>query len=604
MSMFKTIGSGTGSCKQVAEYLVAGELGSESHDISLQRYLAGDESASRALEFGSSPDIRGDQLGWAAIMQSTRERWGKDAPPPALVRKYGEEAQKHWRTYYHWTISPAPSDHASAKEVGDLARDWLEAEWPARDGWQWIYSVHADNAGGIMHAHIVMNAVNSKTGRKAHIDNDGSDALADRVQKLAADRGMGVLPLLSERRKRIRAGEIDPLSTAQDVRMTPSEIAMRARGVRSWVADIRDEIDGLVPECRSYAELVSRMEADGYSVEHSRRGLGFRHPDSTGSDKKILAIKLGLSYTESGLSTRIGSDFDSVLAGDGEGKGTVDSPGHKAHRRLRDLDVREWIELQFRIGPRRSLSDIDAVIDAIAVIRQEGLSTSADLIERLDSLSGRVSALERDSDEIAAASREAAYALEAARRMDATREEISRLPKGPWDKTSRIRRNELVKQMVDDQAAVDRVIDRARVFLGSSGLLDAPDADKVEGVLHRLRERSASLGSQVSEEREKLDTIVSARSCLDVLQGRRVRPVRSRSGIDYTPVVPVAPSRRSAGAEMRERSAERQRDDLKSIRRLLAARPVKRDLESESRAIRPTGARPFKDIRPLAQTKR
>ena len=56
MAMFKTIGSGTGSCKQVAEYLVAAEkLGSEAHERAIQRYLAGDESASRALVFGARP---------------------------------------------------------------------------------------------------------------------------------------------------------------------------------------------------------------------------------------------------------------------------------------------------------------------------------------------------------------------------------------------------------------------------------------------------------------------------------------------------------------------------------------------------------------------
>ena len=37
-----------------------------------------------------------------------------------------------------------------------------------------------------MHAHIVLNAVNALTGRKAHIDVDGSDRLADIVQKIAA----------------------------------------------------------------------------------------------------------------------------------------------------------------------------------------------------------------------------------------------------------------------------------------------------------------------------------------------------------------------------------------------------------------------------------
>lgn len=455
-----------------------------------------------------------------------------------------------------------------------------------------------------MHAHIILNAVNSKTGRKPHIDNDRSDALADRVQKLAAERGMGVLPLLSERRRRIRAGEIDPLSTTQDVRMTPSEIAMRARGVRSWVADIRDEIDGLVPQCRTYAELVSRMEADGYSVERSRRGLGFRHPDSTGSDKKVLAIGLGLAYTESGLSSRIGCDFDSVLSGDAGGRVGDRPPAPQMRRRLRDLDVREWIELQFRAGPRRALTDIDAVIDAIAVVRREGLSTAADLTERLDSLSDRVRAMERDCDDIDAASREAAAALDAARSIDDARAELSGLPRGPWNRGVRIRRNELVARIAEERARIDRVLDRSGAFLESRGLMDASDAGKIEAVLRRLRERAGSLGGRVAAERERLDAVVSARSVLDVLEGRRVRPVRPRSEVEYAPVAPISPARPAPMAEARKRAAARRHDDLESIKRLLAVKPIAGGIEREPHAIRPTAARPTEKIRPMAPARR
>lgn len=569
MPMFKTIGSGTGSCKQVAEYLVAGELGSEAHELSIQRYLAGDASASRALAFGSSPDINGDQLGWHEVMRATRARWGKDAPPSAMVAKYGVDAAKHWRTYYHWTISPAPADHASAAEVGELAREWLETAWPASDGWQWIYSVHADNSGGIMHAHIVLNAVNALTGRKAHIDRDGSDRLADQVQKIAERHGMGVLPLLSERRKRIRSGEIDRDETGQAVRMSPAEIAMRARGVRSWVAEIRDEIDRLAPECRSFGELVERMEADGFSVERSRRGLGFRHPESCGSDKKILATKLGLMYTERGLKSRIGCDIDRIIE-DGP------SPGPALGRRydravrppLRRIGTREWIDRQLRLGPRRSLADTEAMVNALATTKAEGVSNAVDLRTLLHEVKDEVSALESKSDEMSAAVREVSAALDAAREIASARCELAALPGGAWSREARLRRNDLLERVTEGEAAVEKVLSRSRRFIESADLSEASDVAKLELVMRQLDVRLSEVREGVLSETRRLDAITSAVSVLDVIASRRVRPVRATSGEQLVPdgrrvdvSVRSSPPRRSA--------CQRAEEDLHAILRLL-----------------------------------
>lgn len=588
MPMFKTIGSGTGSCKQVAEYLVAGELGSEAHEQSIQRYLAGDASASRALVFGSSPDINGDQLGWHEVMRATRARWGKDVPPPAMVAKYGPDAGKHWRTYYHWTISPAPADHASAAEVGDLAREWLETAWPASDGWQWIYSVHADNAGGIMHAHIVLNAVNALTGRKAHIDRDGSDRLADQVQEIAGRHGMGVLPLLSERRRKIRAGEIDGSETGQAVRMSPTEIAMRARGVRSWVAEIRDEIDGLAPECRSFGEFVERMEADGFSVERSRRGLGFRHPESCGSDKKILATKLGLMYTESGLRSRIGCDIDRIIE-DGPGPGLdLDRRYDRGVRPpLRRLGTEEWLERQFRLGPRRSLADTEAMIDAIATARAERVSGSADLRSLLEEVACGVMELKSKSDEMRSAVREVSAALDSARDVAAAREELSRLPDGAWNREVRTRRNLLLRRVTDGEIAVEKVLSRSLRFIESADLSEARDVAKLEMIMRQLEARLAEVRDGVQSETRRLDAITSAASVMDVIAGRRVRPVRAPSAERLVPDghwvavrVRTTPPHRSA--------YRRSDEDLRAIGRMLGRdRGVRVDPTSGLLEVRP-----------------
>lgn len=588
MAMFKTIGSGTGSCKQVAEYLVAGELGSEAHERAIQRYLAGDESASRALVFGSSPDINGDQLGWHEVMRATRARWGKDAPPPAMVAKYGPDAARHWRTYYHWTISPAPADHASASEVGEIAREWLETAWPSSEGWQWIYSVHDDNAGGIMHAHIVLNAVNALTGRKAHIDVDGSDRLADIVQKISASHGMGVLPLLSERRKRIRSGEIDRFETAQDVRMSPTEIAMRARGVRSWVAEIRDEIDRLVPECRSFKELVERMEADGFSVERSRRGLGFRHPESCGSDKKVLAAKLGLRYTEAGLKGRVGCDFDRIIE-EGPSAGPDLDMGPRRRlmppsRRLADV---EWLERQIGLGPRRALADTEAIIEAIATTRTENVTSAEGLRSLLEDVRVEVKGLESKSDEMGVAVREVAAALDSAREVAAAREELSGLPAGAWSRDARLRRNLLIERITDGEASVERVLSRSRRFIESEDLASADEAVKLGRVMRRLETRLAEVRESVLAETRRLEAITSAASVVDVVAGRRLRPVRMPAGDRLIPElnraavrVRTSPPRRSA--------CQRAEDDLRAIRRIIGRDGgVRIEQAADSRVARP-----------------
>ena len=78
------------------------------------------------------------------------------------------------------------------------------------------------------------------------------------------------------------------------------------------MAEIRDAIDKSIANSSDWDEFVERFEAEGFTVEWSRRGIGYRHPDSGGHDKKVLASSLGSNYDEFGIRARLGIPVDVV----------------------------------------------------------------------------------------------------------------------------------------------------------------------------------------------------------------------------------------------------------------------------------------------------
>lgn len=534
MPMLKTIGAGTGSCRELAEYLVAGARSSDDHECKLQEYLAGDKRASRALAFGASPDLGADQLSWHEAMRATREAWGKDKPPAHYVRRWGADAVSMWRTYYHWAISPAPDDHASAAEVAELANRWLEEMWPSGEGYQWIYSVHADNDGRIMHAHVVLNAVNASTGLKVHIDSARSDELADSLQRLAGEYGMGQLPKLSERRKALRAGRASETTQARKVSAT--ERSMRARGAKSWVAEIRDAVDSAVATSTSFDDFIAVLERRGFKVEWSRRGLGFRHPESKGSDKKILASRLGTDYMEEGLRQRIAFDFDANLFGGKHGR-RLDASPHDPRAALRgcgprpladsaDGDLSSWLEIQMRLGPRRSLADIEVMVDAIAYARDEGIQSPVELdsalrlaTDSLLELEGEVALLEEGLGDASRALREASAASRA-------RGKLESLPVGEWNAGIRLHRNDLVSRAAEGDEAARRILEKASSYLKREGLSDAGRDVQAASLVVEFGRRVDEARSRSAAARTRLERIMSISEAMEVVAGRRVRPRR------------------------------------------------------------------------------
>ena len=117
MPFLKTLSGGGGSCKQVDDYLSFGHRSAEDHEERVEKYLAGDKSASRSMAFGHSPGLPDTPYGWHKVMDATRKRFGKDKPPEWFQKKRKSNPDLIWRNYYQWILSPDPRDRSPRSGV-------------------------------------------------------------------------------------------------------------------------------------------------------------------------------------------------------------------------------------------------------------------------------------------------------------------------------------------------------------------------------------------------------------------------------------------------------------------------------------------------------
>lgn len=526
MPFLKTISGGAGSCKQVDDYLSFGHRSVEDHEERMERYLAGDKSASRSMAFGHSPGLPDSPFGWHKVMDATRKRFGKDKPPEWFEKKRKSNPNLIWRNYYQWILSPDPRDHASAEEVGQLAQEWCERVWPADQGWQWIWSVHDDNASGVMHAHIILNSVNASTGLKVQISSEDSDMLDHQAQKIGEEHGMNFFPDLADWRAAVREGRQTP--TIQSVRMSAAERSLRRRGRRSWVAEIRDAIDRSIENSSDWDEFVEKFEADGFKVEWSRRGIGYRHPDSGGHDKKVLASSLGSNYDEFGIRARLGIPID-VVTGElssrvtrqQEHKSQVPNAGYSPHRRGFQDTLKSRIAAQSR---RRGVGAISAGIKALSLISADGYGSVSEVEEACRSQMLKVEAMECEIHEIESSISIAEDVIERSKRIESARARIAELESLPsFAQSERKERNALLLQIDDDTAFCKMAF--SKVATETSG----PEsyANEAGIILNKLRNELGDLSVSLDGARADAKSLSESLGAIEGFVGARaVRDLR------------------------------------------------------------------------------
>lgn len=273
-------------------YLVSGKTSDKDLEFYLE--LGHEAEESRVIAYAHSDHVASeDPSEWSKSFEAVRQMWGK----------------ADGRQYYHYVFSPDPEDKLSPEECRDMASEWIEKSIP---GSQWIVAVHNDNNRSIVHAHVVVNAVHPETGEKLQISAKGWNRMSELKNEICRAHGLGTTETVFEH---LRNNRWESQSKAREAAIAQ----MKKRGARSWVEDIRNQIDLAVNESHSWSDFMDRLNRNGVRVTREKKsrgeGLVFWHPQSNGTKYKIRGKRLGGNYTEAALCRRMSFDFRELKPG-------------------------------------------------------------------------------------------------------------------------------------------------------------------------------------------------------------------------------------------------------------------------------------------------
>lgn len=218
---------------------------------------------------------------WATEMDTTRHECGNDVPWRGLPA----------RTFKHYIISPDPEDRIDLPTLRRLAKTWAEKHFA---DYEVSIVYHDDNEEGILHAHLVINNTNLRTGHR--LQEPSPKENNDSLQELA--REMGLTSFAAEGVSRQQGGDFGapPL---QRNHVGRAERELESKGKYSWVADIRSRVEIAKAVSKSKEEFLDVLsalgiEASSNSPRSDRRDFVYSfagHPTW-----KVRGEKLGLDY--------------------------------------------------------------------------------------------------------------------------------------------------------------------------------------------------------------------------------------------------------------------------------------------------------------------
>lgn len=258
----------------------------------IRRYLTKEGRALTEDYINLEPSAPGRPFDWAEAMDRTRRLYGNDSA------WRGRRA----RTYKHYVVSPDPKDRVSLDGLRALATGWARECFPDHEV---AIVYHDDNAGGIPHAHVVVNNTNLETGRR--LQDPDPKALARSLQGAAESLGMSPLEAVPRSGVAARAERRHPRPAARTRReeyVGRAEKELSDRGEYSWVADIRARVRVARSVARSETEFRSLLGSLGVTVsENSPRAprQDWVYALADRPSRRVGGERLGLSYSRERL---------------------------------------------------------------------------------------------------------------------------------------------------------------------------------------------------------------------------------------------------------------------------------------------------------------
>lgn len=361
-------------------YLVSGKTSDKDLEFYLE--LGHEAEESRVIAYAHSDHVASeDPSEWSKSFEAVRQMWGK----------------ADGRQYYHYVFSPDPEDKLSPEECRDMASEWIEKSIP---GSQWIVAVHNDNNRAIVHAHVVVNAVHPETGDKLQISAKDWNRMSELKNEICHAHGLGTTETVFEH---LRNNRWESQSKAREAAIAQ----MKKRGARSWVEDIRNQIDLAANESHSWSDFMDRLNRNGVRVTRERKsrgeGLVFWHPQSNGTKYKIRGKRLGGNYTEAALCRRMSFDFRELKPGR-QVLGEIDQDLYfDIKSRELDLNLNKLEKFGDRmISLSYKKNATQKTLELLSVLKSFGITNRADLKSKLSEVDKISSATKSQVDNLRA----------------------------------------------------------------------------------------------------------------------------------------------------------------------------------------------------------
>ncbi|HCH92891.1 MAG TPA: hypothetical protein DE061_04335 [Clostridiales bacterium] len=199
------------------------------------------------------------------------------------TKRFGKCAGYDERKYYHIKLSCARQDNVSPQTAQKYAEEMAALLFYNHEC---VIATHTDTK--TVHSHIIVNAVDSITGKKLHINSDEYGRMKDEANRIGKKYGFS---------------ELNWRKGAKH-RRTSEEKHIILKCGTSWKEELREVIQEGITVSHSEKEFITYLQTN-YGVEITRNGKDFSylHPQKK---KAIRGERLGTNYTKSEVLKRIG----------------------------------------------------------------------------------------------------------------------------------------------------------------------------------------------------------------------------------------------------------------------------------------------------------
>lgn len=200
-----------------------------------------------------------------------------------FLRKQEEKGYRGRTQAFHMIQSFEPGEVTpeQANEIGKkLADELLKGQY------EYVISTHVDKEH--IHNHIIINSVNSITGKSFSLEHDqyknpAWKQIREISDKLCAEYGLSVIPEPEKGKGK------DHFEWEQD------------KAGNSWKSKLKAAIDECIKTADSFDNFLNKMQERGYEIKHGKH-IAFR---AEGQERFTRAKTLGFYYQEENIRFRI-----------------------------------------------------------------------------------------------------------------------------------------------------------------------------------------------------------------------------------------------------------------------------------------------------------